>query len=527
MKLEDKKRMAAKAFAAFFILMAAAGGLSRAAASMTVPIADTQKYQSGRLNLNLTGTAVVETKEENLVSLVKEQRVLSTARIGTQVEQGDVLLQYDTQYLQKAIEEKQAEVKKLELSLEQARLQGEPQERVAAADSAARDLDLANQSLAQAQSDYDQAFSDSQNAQSQAQSNYDNGLAAAAQTKEESYNQAQELETQAQELEAQGETENAQSLYAEAESLRQEADQTYEAAASQAQSEYEAAVSQAQASLEEAEASLNAQTQSQAQAQNAYTSAQEEDAAAAANDQKTQAESSYNQQSIQVDLDLAKKELSDLEKLQQSNGQVTASKAGVVTGMNVQTGGITDDSSYLLLGTGGLQIKGSLQTQDLEKVEAEDTVEISVSGQGKKIQGKVTQVGAGGDGQLAEAGSSSGTSEESQDMAGYFYADIEERAASWGTQVSYSIDKQSGSSYEMLIPLGAVREDAQGTYCLIAESRETVLGTEYRAARVNITVEDKDSTQAAVTGNLGKDDLIISGSTKDIAERDKVRLRDE
>ena len=109
MKLEDKKRMAAKAFAAFFILMAAAGGLSRAAASMTVPIADTQKYQSGRLNLNLTGTAVVETKEENLVSLVKEQRILSTARIGTQVEQGDVLLQYDTQYLQKAIEEKQAE----------------------------------------------------------------------------------------------------------------------------------------------------------------------------------------------------------------------------------------------------------------------------------------------------------------------------------------------------------------------------------------------------------------------------------
>ena len=112
-------------------------------------------------------------------------------------------------------------------------------------------------------------------------------------------------------------------------------------------------------------------------------------------------------------------------------------------------------------------------------------------------------------------------------MAGYFYADIEERAASCGSQVSYSIDKQSGSSYEMLIPLGAVREDAQGTYCLIAESRETVLGTEYRAARVNITVEDKDSTQAAVTGNLGKDDLIISGSTKDITEGDKVRLRDE
>ena len=41
MKLEDKKRMAAKAFAVFFLFMAAAGGLSRAAAAMTVPLADT------------------------------------------------------------------------------------------------------------------------------------------------------------------------------------------------------------------------------------------------------------------------------------------------------------------------------------------------------------------------------------------------------------------------------------------------------------------------------------------------------
>ena len=340
--------------------------------------------------------------------------------------------------------------------------------------------------------------------------------------KNSAYDQARELETQAQELESQGEAESASSLYEEAENLRQEAKQTYEAAVSQAQSEYDAGIAQAQASLSEAESALNAQAQSQAQAQNAYTSAQEEDAAAAANDQKTQEESSYSQQSIQVDLDQAKKELSELEKLQQAKGQVTASQAGVVTDMNVQTGGITDDSSYLLLGTGGLQIKGSLQTQDLAKVAAEDVVDISVSWQGKKIQGKITQIGAessGGQGTEGGAG-------ENQDPGGYFYADMGEESVALGTQVSYSIEKQSGSSYEMLIPLSAVRQDANGTYCLIAEARETVLGTEYRAARVNITVEDKDSTQAAVTGNLGRDDLVISGSTKDIEEGDKVRLRE-
>ena len=543
MKLEDKKRMAAKAFAVFFLFMAAAGGLSRAAAAMTVPLADTRSYQEGRLNLDLTGTAVAEAKEETLVSLDKEQRILSAAKTGTQVKAGDVLVQYDTKYLQKAVEEKRAEVKKLELSLEQARIQGEPQERVAASNGAARDLDLADQGLAQAQSDYDQAVNDSQNAQNQAQSDYDAGVAQADQDRNNAYSQAQALEEQAQELEtwgsqleSQGDSEGAGTQYTQAEdlrqqaqALRQEADQAYEAALSQVQAEYDAAVSQAQDILSQAEAALNDQAQAQAQAQNAYTSAQEEDAAAAANDQKSQAASSYDQQSIQVDLDQAKKELSQMEKIQQAKGQVTAPADGVVTDRNVQTGGITDDSSYLILGTGGLQIKGSLKLQDLEKVEPEDTVEITVSGQGKKLQGKVTRTGAEGTGETAQGtgalGQGAGTAQDT-DAGGYFYADIEDASVTWGAQVSYSIEKQSDSSYEMLIPLSAVRQDAEGTYCLIAQAGDTVLGTEYRAVRVNITVEDKDSTQAAVTGNLGRDDLVISGSTKEITEGDKVRLKE-
>ena len=543
MKLEDKKRMAAKAFAVFFLFMAAAGGLSRAAAAMTVPLADTRSYQEGRLNLDLTGTAVAEAKEETLVSLDKEQRILSAAKTGTQVKAGDVLVQYDTKYLQKAVEEKRAEVKKLELSLEQARIQGEPQERVAASNGAARDLDLADQGLAQAQSDYDQAVNDSQNAQNQAQSDYDAGVAQADQDRNNAYSQAQALEEQAQELEtqgsqleSQGDSEGAGAQYTQAEdlrqqaqALRQEADQAYEAALSQVQAEYDAAVSQAQDILSQAEAALNDQAQAQAQAQNAYTSAQEEDAAAAANDQKSQAASSYDQQSIQVDLDQAKKELSQMEKIQQAKGQVTAPADGVVTDRNVQTGGITDDSSYLILGTGGLQIKGSLKLQDLEKVEPEDTVEITVSGQGKKLQGKVTCTGAEGTGETAQGtgalGQGADTAQDT-DAGGYFYADIEDASVTWGAQVSYSIEKQSDSSYEMLIPLSAVRQDAEGTYCLIAQAGDTVLGTEYRAVRVNITVEDKDSTQAAVTGNLGRDDLVISGSTKEITEGDKVRLKE-
>ena len=40
------------------------------------------------------------------------------------------MLQYDQNYLQERIEEKQAEIKKLELAVEQAKLTGQPQARV-------------------------------------------------------------------------------------------------------------------------------------------------------------------------------------------------------------------------------------------------------------------------------------------------------------------------------------------------------------------------------------------------------------
>ena len=51
----------------------------------------------------------------------------------------------------------------------------------------------------------------------------------------------------------------------------------------------------------------------------------------------------------------------------------------------------------------------------------------------------------------------------------------------------------------------------------------TVLGMEYTASRVNVTVQEKDETYAAITGNLSRDDEIITGSNKSITEGDRVR----
>ena len=55
------------------------------------------------------------------------------------------------------------------------------------------------------------------------------------------------------------------------------------------------------------------------------------------------------------------------------------------------------------------------------------------------------------------------------------------------------------------------------------EERQTVLGNEKMARRVNVTVSDSNDSKAAVEGALQSQDQVITGSTKNIVEGDRVR----
>ena len=107
--------------AAFFLLMAVCTVLSRTAASMVVPKVTTGQVQEGRLGTD-TGKGTVETKQERLVPLQSGLRVEWVLPAGTAVKKDEVLLRYDKSYLQEHIEKKQAEIKKLELAVEQVKL---------------------------------------------------------------------------------------------------------------------------------------------------------------------------------------------------------------------------------------------------------------------------------------------------------------------------------------------------------------------------------------------------------------------
>lgn len=497
----NKKQLAAAAFAVFFLIMAVCTAVSRAAASMVVPKVTTGKVQEGKLSILIQGKGTVETREESLLSLQTGLRVEKILQTGTVVKKGDVLLQYDQNYLQERIEEKQAEIKKLELAVEQAKLTGQPQARVEAAESAQRDVQLSEDNYAKAWEDYNAAAEAYETGAAGQQQNLDQELQAAEEEKERVLQQAQELE-------AVGEAE-------EAEKLRQQAEENAEQRKAQAQSAYDSAIQELELQKSQAEESLQAQDSARAQAYNAYESAKEQDAAAAENDKKTAEAGSYTTQSAQVDLELAKKELEKLQKVQSENGEVKAPEDGVLKSSTIAAGGVTDDTASLMFGWGGYRVKGNLTAEDLSKAETGDEVKIMVPGQGKTLKKNIGEIS----GNTNQQG-------EGQTAAGVFYAEMEEKEAVYGSEISYEISRQTDSSYKQVIPLSAVRKDSDGTFCLVAEEEKTVLGNEYRAKRVAVTVVEKDSTSAAITASLGQEDKIITGSSKDIAPEDKVRLEE-
>lgn len=497
----NKKQLAAAAFAVFFLIMAVCTAVSRAAASMVVPKVTTGKVQEGKLSILIQGKGTVETREESLLSLQTGLRVEKIFQTGTVVKKGDVLLQYDQNYLQERIEEKQAEIKKLELAVEQAKLTGQPQARVEAAESAQRDVQLSEDNYAKAWEDYNAAAEAYETGAAWQQQNLDQELQAAEEEKERVLQQAQELE-------AAGETE-------EAEKLRQQAEENAEQRKAQAQSAYDSAIQELELQKSQAEESLQAQDSARAQAYNAYESAKEQDAAAAENDKKTAEAGSYTTQSAQVDLELAKKELEKLQKVQSENGEVKAPEDGVLKSSTIAAGGVTDDTASLMFGWGGYRVKGNLTAEDLSKAETGDEVKIMVPGQGKTLKKSIGEIS----GNTNQQGGN-------QTAAGVFYAEMEEKEAVYGSEISYEISRQTDSSYKQVIPLSAVRKDSDGTFCLVAEEEKTVLGNEYRAKRVAVTVVEKDSTSAAITSSLGQEDKIITGSSKDIAPEDKVRLEE-
>ena len=94
-----------------------------------------------------------------------------------------------------------------------------------------------------------------------------------------------------------------------------------------------------------------------------------------------------------------------------------------------------------------------------------------------------------------------------------------------GQSLNISIGQKS-ANYDMIVPNSAIREDNNGKFILIVESKNSPLGNRYIATRVDVEVIASDDTKSAITGAVYGYEFVITTSTKPIQAGQYVRLSD-
>ena len=125
--------------------------LSRAAASVLVAQVQVEKTGRGKLSYSYGGNGTVVPEQEKTIFLWAGQQVEWAAETGSAVKAGECLIQFRMEYLQQAIQSKQAELTKLEIQVQQQEIAARGTARVPSAERALQNLEDAQKKLEDAQ----------------------------------------------------------------------------------------------------------------------------------------------------------------------------------------------------------------------------------------------------------------------------------------------------------------------------------------------------------------------------------------
>lgn len=95
-----------------------------------------------------------------------------------------------------------------------------------------------------------------------------------------------------------------------------------------------------------------------------------------------------------------------------------------------------------------------------------------------------------------------------------------------GQSLNISVGQKS-MNYDLIVPNSAIREDNNGKFILIVESKFAPFGNRYVAQRIDVEVVASDDTQSAIKGGLYGYEYVITTSTKPIESGDQIRLSEE
>lgn len=234
----------------------------------------------------------------------------------------------------------------------------------------------------------------------------------------------------------------------------------------------------------------------------------------AAQDFKTQLLKDISSElNLDYQLDSLKKQRDEIAKLQENavGASIEAPISGTITAVSVKAGDETQADTALatMQPEGkGYTLSFSVTTEQAKRVAVGDKAEVVNSWNYSGLD-------------ITLASIKPDTAEPSKKKLLTF--DVSGDDITAGQTLNVSVGQKS-ANYDLTVPNSAIREDNNGKFILIVESKSSPLGNRYVATRVDVEVLASDDTQSAVSGGLYGYEYVITTSTKPVEAGKLVRL---
>lgn len=207
------------------------------------------------------------------------------------------------------------------------------------------------------------------------------------------------------------------------------------------------------------------------------------------------------------------KELAKLQPFLDAGGKIVSDKEGIVTSIFAENGGTTTDAVVAIADSNaGYKFIGQVDKKNRTLVKQGQAVSLNLGSAGTVENLTV------------EAISKSEDSAELLDVTVILPVGIGNIDDTGEILVSSKSKK-----YGTCVPIAALRQgDGDNYYILVVTEKETVLGEELVAKKIDVKVEKKDGEFAAITdGVIGRNEKVIVDSNKTVEDGDRVRLETE
>ncbi len=202
----------------------------------------------------------------------------------------------------------------------------------------------------------------------------------------------------------------------------------------------------------------------------------------------------------------------DIAKLQNETvgGEIVAPVSGEIIAVNVKSGEDTPDDGVLFTiqpENKGYTMQFSVTNEQARRVSVGNQAELVNSWRYDEVEVLLTSI-------KPDPQNPSQNKILSFDINGDVTA---------GQALSVSLGERS-AEYDLTVPNSAIREDNNGKFILIVETKSTPLSNRYIAKRVDVEVLASDDTRSAISAAIYGYDYVITTSTAPVEAGHQVRL---